>query len=451
MNHFDKIKTIFFLGIGGIGMSALARYFKNIGKEIYGYDLHTTPLTKTLESEGMIIHYKEEPQSIPINTDLVIYTPAIPKENQELNAIKKRKIPMMKRAEVLGVLSKRYYTIAIGGTHGKTSITALTTHLFTTAGIPVVAFIGGIAKNFNTNFVFNSKAKIMIVEADEYDRSFLQLNPNITLISSISADHLDIYGNINILKDTFLQFAQKTVKDGTIIIQKNLTSINITNRKIISYGIDENSAISAKNIKIKNGKFNFNLHASNNTVNLSLEVPGKHSIENALAATSIALEKGISIKTVKFGLESFKGVERRFDFRINTPEHIYIDDYAHHPDEINATLNAARMLFKGKHITVIFQPHLFSRTQDFFIEFAHALEKADSIIILPIYPAREKPIKGITSSLISENINNKNKQILNKTEVIKWIEKNKPEVLITMGAGDIGLMVNKIETILKAK
>ncbi len=452
MNRFKNIQTLYFLGIGGIGMSALARYFHRTGKEIHGYDLHPTPLTTKLEQEGMFIHYEASTQLIPAEIELVIYTPAIPKSNKEFVALRHSKIPMMKRAEAIGILSQHYFTIAIAGTHGKTSITACAAHLLHSAGIPVVAFIGGIAKNFNSNFVFAPDAEIMIVEADEYDRSLLQLKPDISLVSSISADHLDIYKDVKDLQETFLAFAQKTAKNGTLIVRNNLKTLDRFDGRKITYGIGDDADVTTDDIVIEEGKFCFTLRIpKEKEVSISLEVPGKHSVENALGAAAIACKIGLSIEKIKKGLETFRGVERRFDFKINTPERVYIDDYAHHPDEINATLEAARMLFPRKKITVVFQPHLYSRTRDFATGFAHALEKADEIFLLPVYPAREQPIEGVDSNIIFNKINNKNKHLVNKESLLQRLQTEKPELLLTLGAGDIGLMSGTIEKLLQGE
>ncbi len=452
MNRFKNIQTLYFLGIGGIGMSALARYFHRMGKEIHGYDLHPTPLTTKLEQEGMFIHYEASPQFIPADVELVIYTPAIPKTNKELVAFRHLNIPMMKRAEAIGVLSQHYFTIAIGGTHGKTTITACVAHLLQSAGIPVVAFIGGIAKNFDSNFVWAPHAEIMIVEADEYDRSLLQIEPDLSLVSSISADHLDIYKDVNDLQETFLTFARKTAKNGTLIVQKNLKTFNRFEGRKTTYGIGDDADVTTDNIVLKEGKFCFTLRIpKEKETTISLEVPGKHSVENALGAAAIAHKMGLSIENIKIGLETFRGVERRFDFKINTPERVYIDDYAHHPDEINATLEAVRMLFPQKKMTVVFQPHLYSRTRDFATAFAQALEKADEILLLPVYPAREQPIEGVDSNIILDKINNKNRQLLDKESLFQWLQTEKPELLLTLGAGDIGLMSDTIEKLLQGE
>ncbi len=445
MTDFDNITNIYFLGIGGIGMSALARYFKRAGKNIYGYDLTETPLTETLESEGMKIWYVDNPELVPQNVELVVYTPAVPKQNKLFGYFKNSGVRFMKRAEVLGILSRSYNTVAIAGTHGKTSITALTTNVFVKAGMPVVSFIGGMAKNFDGNFVFDEKAEIMIAEADEYDRSLLQLAPQTALISTISPDHLDIYGNVNELKKTFLEFADLVPSSGNLVVNHNLKDLFDGKNGLITYGLTGNATVSATDVEIENGRFKFNIKfPDDEKLTVRMQVPGKHTVENALGVAALAWKNGIDIKDIKHGLESFAGVERRFEIKINNDDLVIVDDYAHHPDEIDATLNTARMLYNDKKITVVFQPHLYSRTRDFAEGFARSLDNADRVVLLPVYPAREKPLKGVSTSLIFDKMKNGNKTILKKEELINELLKEKPEVLILMGAGDIGFLVDDV-------
>ncbi len=447
--NFKNIHTVYFLGAGGIGMSALARYFKLEGKEVYGYDLHRTPLTEQLESEGIRIHYEDNPSLIPQDTGLVIYTPAIPADNKEMIYLQKSNIPMLKRSEVLGLLSEGYKTVAVAGTHGKTSITAMTSHLLVSTGIPVMAFIGGIALNFSSNFVHYPGAEIMVVEADEYDRSMLKLHPYLSLISSVSADHLDIYKDIDDLRNTFVRFANQTAQEGAVILHENIDIDGLQNNRILKYGTKSSGNGYASDVRVVNGKFTFALHfPDSEPVTVTMEVPGLHYVQNAVGAAMLAFQLGLSTKQIKAGLESFKGVERRFNFRIRTGDCIYIDDYAHHPEEIEATLEAARMLFPGKKMTVVFQPHLYSRTRDFASDFGKALSLADHIILLPIYPAREKPIPGITSEYLLQKTEKPEKQLLEKEELYALLKETKPELLLTLGAGDIGMMTDKIEEIL---
>ncbi len=445
-----EVKRVYFLGIGGIGMSALARFFKKQGADVHGYDRTRTPLTITLENEGMHIHYDENIALIPSNLDLIIYTPAIPKENKEYIYFIENGFELKKRAEVLGELSKEFFTIAVAGTHGKTSISSLAAHMLKAAGRNLTALIGGILKNYGSNFILSETTDILLVEADEYDRSFLQLHPDISVISSMDADHLDIYGDGNELKNTFFQFAEKLDEQGVLIYHNSLPELKQVVKKSISYSARTIAACTAEKVHVENGNFVFNLIYGSVTIeNIELAVPGLHYIENALAAAAIGFEVGLSPAEIKSGLESFEGVQRRFDYHIKTDELVFIDDYAHHPQELKVTIEAAKTLYPDKTITGVFQPHLFSRTQDFADDFAKALDGLDEIILLDIYPAREKPIPGVTSEIIFSKMKNQHKKLLKKDELTGYLSDNKPEVLITLGAGDIGLMLNDIETILK--
>jgi len=442
----NKVNKMYFLGIGGIGMSALARYFLHLGKEIYGYDLASTPLTNQLEDEGMIIHFEEDISKIPTDLDLVIYTPAIPAENTELIYLLNADLPILKRAELAGKLSESYFTVAVAGTHGKTSICAMTAHLLKSSGINTTAIIGGILNNYKSNLVVSDHTDCLIIEADEFDRSFLQLHPNIAIISSMDADHLDIYHDKQSLSDSFQTFANNLKEDGLLIVNQTIKDSIDQTKKTISYGISEKAMMMASNIHVEDGKFVFDLQYENETINgIRLAVPGYHYVENALAAAVVGMQFGLDPDQIKEGLESFEGVERRFEFRINTDDKIFIDDYAHHPEEIRVTIEAVKTLFPDKKITGIFQPHLFSRTNDFAAEFAESLEPLDEVILLPIYPAREKPVQGITSTIIFDRIKNPNKQLISKDDLINYLSGKQPEVLITLGAGDIGLMVPEIE------
>ena len=441
---------MYFLGIGGIGMSALARYFNGEGKKIFGYDLTSTPLTQQLEAEGMEIHYEEKPSEIPSDIDLVVLTPAVPSENSELVYFIRKGTPMIKRAQLIGQLSHDHFTIAVAGTHGKTSISAIAAHLLKSSGIQLTAFVGGICRNYKSNLVLSEKTDYLLVEADEFDRSFLNLKPNITVISSMDADHLDIYGNKEELVNTFKQFAGLLNKKGVFIRNKSLPVFNLPDVKTTTYGIHPDAGVKAKNIHIHNGQFVFDLETEKQKITgIAMQIPGYHYIENALAAAAIGIQLGLNGDQIKAGLEGFTGVERRFEIRINQNKQVFIDDYAHHPEEIKATISAVKMLHPDKKITAIFQPHLFSRTKDFADDFATALSEVDELILLDIYPAREKPIPGITSKTILSGIQNTDKRILSKNELMEYLEKNKPELVLTMGAGDIGLLTKKIEKALQ--
>jgi len=440
---------MYFLGIGGIGMSALARWYNHQGATIFGYDLNRSPLTDELITEDMTLHFDADISQIPENIDIVVYTPAIPSDNIELVYLKNTKIPIFKRAELIGQITKDYTTIAVAGTHGKTSISALTAHLLKHSGADVTAFVGGICRNYNSNLILSNSTEYLIIEADEYDRSLLQLEPDIAIISSMDEDHLDIYQNHDDIKTTFTSFAQKLSIDGVLIHNSKLDPFYNIPGKHISYGITANSSIFASNIHVSNKKFVFDIDTDIGKLkDIEIQVPGIHNIENTLAAIAVAIEIGLSIPEIVSGIKTFKGVERRMDFRIVNENIIYIDDYAHHPEEIKATISAVKALYPNKKITGIFQPHLFSRTRDFTREFAKELSELDEIILMEIYPAREKPIQGITSHTLLDYIDNKSAQLMNSKEILNYLSDNQPEVLLTMGAGDIGLLVKEIEKLL---
>jgi UDP-N-acetylmuramate--alanine ligase len=437
------------LGIGGIGMSALARYFHSRGITIYGYDMSSTPLTRQLEAEGMHVHYVDDVSLIPENVTRVIYTPAIPETNREFRYFKARNIKMEKRAAVIGEISRDLFTIAIAGTHGKTSITAMVTQILYTAGLPIVAFVGGIVKNFDTNLIISEHPQYMVVEADEYDRSLLTLHPDIGVITSVDADHLDVYSGLEDLQRTFLQFARLLPEKGLLIHHEKLKIFvgEIKNR--LSYGTTGDAALSADNIRLEEGRYCFDVRQNGKQLMLlKMHIPGRHYVENALAAIGVALRLDIGISVIKRALETFAGVVRRFDYRICTSERVYIDDYAHHPEELRATLQAVRQTYPGRKITAVFQPHLYSRTRDFADDFARVLSEADCLILLEIYPAREKPIPGITSRLIADKVNLEEKYIMDKKRLVAFLKREKPALLLTLGAGDIGLMVSEIEKIM---
>ena len=442
---FGKGHTIYFLGIGGIGMSALARYFKHRGAVVVGYDRVATPLTTMLESEEMQIHYTDDPSFLPQTIDLVIYTPAIPADNNEFLTLKARGVTIKKRAEILGMLSETYYTIAIAGTHGKTTITAMTTHVLQAAGINLIGFIGGIANNFDNNLVFgDGEETVMVVEADEFDRSFLQLTPDIAVVSSVDADHLDVYGKQESVTEGFQLFVER-LNDLGLLIYKNGLPLQ-TEHDSLTFGTDSKSDFYAENIHVENGKTIFTLCIPNKEKTVvKLPMAGTYNVLNALATAAVANEFDIKPNEIAQALETFKGVRRRFDIRVNSSNHSYIDDYAHHPEEIKAFLTAVREFYPDKKMTVVFQPHLFTRTHDFMNAFAESLSLADSLILLDIYPAREKPIEGISSKILLEKIELLEKQLCSKQELLNCVEKLKPELLITMGAGDIDCFVEPLE------
>ncbi len=445
-----EVKKMYFLGLGGIGMSALARYCSTLGIEIHGYDLTPTKLTNRLADEGMQIHYEDNVSLIPDDLDLVIYTPAIPKTNKEFQYFQNSNIEMLKRSQLLGLLSEEFFTIAVAGTHGKTSISSIIAHILYQANVNVSAIIGGIMNNYGTNAIINGKTEYLVVEADEFDRSFHYLHPDMSVISSVDNDHLDIYSDNASLLNAFEIFASKTNENGLLIKCDKLDSFAKNSGNCLSYGFGKNADVKAENVHIDAGKFVFDLHYKDVLINdIHMQIPGRHYIENALAAASVALKLDLSVKEIKAGLETFSGVERRFEYKINTDKIVFIDDYAHHPQEIESTLDAVNELYPLKKMLVVFQPHLFSRTADFADGFAQSLERADEIILLDIYPARELPRPGVDSNLILGKIKNKNKRLLSKEELKKYVKEENIELLVSLGAGDIGAMVNDLKEILE--
>ena len=447
MNLSNKI--LYFLGIGGIGMSALARWCAHQGAMIYGYDLQPTKLTDELISEGMIVHFTSDISLIPKNIDFVVYTPAIPSDDIEYLHFIESKTPMIKRAELIGKISHDITTIAIAGTHGKTSISALTAHILKNANLNISAFVGGICRNYNTNLILSDSTDYLVLEADEYDRSLLQIEPNIAVISSMDEDHLDIYADKNDIKNTFIEFSKKIDDGGVLIYNSTIGPFDLSNIKKLSYSGGNPASIHASNIRITEGVYIIDIDANGTPIkNISIQIPGLHNIENTLAAVAIGLELGLTPDEIKSGIETFQGVERRMDYRIKNDRVIYIDDYAHHPEEIKVTVDTIKELYPNKKITGIFQPHLYSRTRDFAKEFAGQLSKLDEVILMDIYPAREKPIPGITSEIISDSIVGTKCQTLKPKEILNYLSNNNPQVVLTMGAGDINMMVEKIENTL---
>ncbi|MFC2110961.1 UDP-N-acetylmuramate--L-alanine ligase [Bacteroidota bacterium] len=446
--NINNLNKIYFIGIGGIGMSALARYFNQNDVEVHGYDKTHSNITDELIFEGISIHFEEDIELLPQDIDLVIYTPAIPEEHKELIYFKEKGFPIKKRAEVLGIISKDFFTIAVAGTHGKTTITSIISHLLISSRKKITAFIGGISNNLNSNFISLPDSKILIVEADEFDQSFLSLKPDIAVISSMDADHLDIYNSKESLEESFMLFSKQIKDDGNLIIRSDLKYASEIEDKRISYSIKESSDVYASEIKIKNNQFVFDLIYYGETIqNITLGIPGFHNIENAVAASVVALELGVKPDSIKNALQTYSGVKRRFDVRINREDFVYIDDYAHHPEELRACINSVKKMYPDKKINGVFQPHLFSRTRDFADEFARSLELLDEVVLLEIYPAREKPIQGVNSEMLLNKIKCKNKYLLNNDKLLEKLKQQKPEVLLTLGAGNIDLLVESIEEI----
>lgn len=441
-------KKAYFLGIGGIGMSAIARYLHTEGYEVSGYDKTATVLTRKLEEEGIKIHFEEDVSQIPTAPDWVVYTPAIPKKHKEIQWLKANGFELKKRAEVLGFISKEKRTLAIAGTHGKTTTTSLLTHILKVGGIDCTAFLGGIAENYGSNFIAG-KSDFVVVEADEYDRSFLHLSPEMAAITSTDADHLDVYGNAeSMLESGFKAFVKKVKTEGTVFLHKDV-SLTVSDRKCYDYGID-GGAYRAENVRVENGWFVFDFKSEiENIDHIKMALPGRHNISNATVAIAIAQQIGVKGEAVKQALATFKGIKRRFEIMFRNEKQVYIDDYAHHPSELKAAIGATRELFPDKKITGIFQPHLYSRTNDFQEDFAAELSKLDEVILLDIYPARELPIEGVSSQLILDKISNTNKQLVKKEDLLAELERREIEVLMTLGAGDIDVFREPVKGLFK--
>ena len=450
MKDIKKISSVYFLGIGGIGMSALARYFRSIGIKVSGYDKTPTVLTNKLKDEGIDIHFEDDISLIDKNAELVVYTPAVPKDHKEYNYLLENNYTVLKRSDVLGMITKETFSICVAGTHGKTTTSAMIAHILRHSGYGCNAFLGGIASNYSTNF-WSSEKNVSVAEADEYDRSFLKLFPDIAVITAMDADHLDIYGTAEKLQDAFIEFANQ-VKPGGLLISKfglvRNDEFKATNK--ISYSMHDNNANAyGENIQLNNGSYLFDIVIEKEKIeNIELNMGGMHNIENAVAAITVAKNIGITKEKIKAAVADFKGVKRRFEYIIKTDDLVMIDDYAHHPEELRALITGAKELFPGKKCTVIFQPHLFSRTKDFADGFAEVLSLADETILLPIYPAREKPVEGVNSEMVLNKMTNSKKQVLSKEDLLNWIKNNKQELLITAGAGDIDTLVEPIKNIL---
>lgn len=451
----EDYDRIYFVGIGGIGMSALARWFVARGKAVAGYDRVETELTKTLVEEGCEVHYDDDVLQIPTpfkgqGGTLVVYTPAIPADHKEFTFFKENDFELKKRSEVLGMITQGNYTIAVAGTHGKTTTTSMIAHLLNGQSGGVSAFVGGIMTNYNSNLLIGDEDSPIIVEADEFDRSFLHLSPNYTVVTSIDPDHLDIYGDASELEKSFKAFVEKTDPKGRILMSSE-AGVKIPGPQYTSYDIRLGDIV-AEGMRIVEGAFVFDYRKGRIKINdLFLYVPGYHNVMNALAAVTVAFEMGLSDKQIRTRLKTYKGVKRRFEFIQRFGKTIFIDDYAHHPTEINSLLRSVRVLYKRRKITVVFQPHLYSRTRDFMDEFAESLDAADEVILLPIYPAREQPIKGVTSFELFEKLKLEKKHLVSKEELPDLIRELQPEVLLTVGAGDIDKEVPKLAEIVKEK
>lgn len=450
MNPLTDLKSIYFIGIGGIGMSALARYFNTQGVKVAGYDKTPTALTDSLEEEGIQIHFVDDISKIDKDATVIVYTPAIPSDHKELNFYKDNGYLVVKRSDVLQWVTENAFTIGIAGTHGKTTTTSMTAHILRHSGFGCNAFLGGIASNYDTNFWSHEK-NVVVVEADEYDRSFLKLSPNIAVITAVDPDHLDIYGTAEEVLKAFGQYADK-IKPGGVLIQKLGTTVDTTptNKTIVTYGYDQDkAAFHTRDLKVVDGSYIFSLvHPAGILNEVVLNMGGLHNVENAIAAIAIALNLGIEEEKIIAAVAAFKGVKRRFEYKVKSANKILIDDYAHHPEELSALISGVRSIYPNEKMVLVFQPHLYSRTQDQAAGFSATLDLADEVILLPIYPARELPIPGVTSEMLLSEMKLEKKQIMTKEQLLEWAASTQDKLIVMAGAGDIDVCINHIQEIL---
>lgn len=449
----NSLQRIYFIGIGGIGMSALARFFNREGIAISGYDKTETTLTKKLVEEGMDIHYEDRPDLIPEKIDLVVYTPAVPKDHKELSQLMESNIPVLKRSQVLGLISEAKKCIAVAGTHGKTTTSSMTAHLLKDCGMDISCFLGGIANNFGSNYCYG-ESEWTVIEADEFDRSFHTLRPEIAILLSMDPDHLDIYGAKEKMQESFEIFLLKVNEGGQVLVHYDLmerfsesflNQLHAKHIAIHTFGVNK-GAVNVSELKYTDGFQTFDYFGFHSEIkNFQLSMPGIHNTSNMCAAIAVAELLGNSEEKIKAAVKSFSGIKRRFDINIERPDFVYVDDYAHHPGELNAAISSAKALWPDKKLTVVFQPHLFSRTNDFMEEFAEELSKVDELILMEIYPARELPMDGVTSSVLLEKVNLGNKSLVQKSDLVTFIKGRKPELLMTLGAGDIDVFVELIK------
>ncbi len=447
VHKLDTIKNIYFIGIGGIGMSALARYFVAKGCVVNGYDKTQTILTESLSGLGINIHYEDNIDLIDKNASVVVYTPAIPDSHQELTYYRANGYEVIKRSDVLGWITEGTVNICVAGTHGKTTVSTMIAHLLRDSGYGCTAFLGGIATNYNTNF-WSCDNNVVVVEADEYDRSFLKLQPSVAVITSMDADHLDIYKTPEAFEDAFVRFSEKVKEGGLLLAKKGLArEAYFDASKLVTYSLNGNGAsIYAKDVTVVNGAYCFTAVGPDwHIEELVLNMGGLHNIENALVAIAVAVHLGINPETIKTALANFAGVKRRFEYLVKSNEQVLIDDYAHHPAELAALISGVRSLYPNEHFTLVFQPHLFSRTQDLCDGFAQSLSAADEVVLLPIYPARELPIPGVTSEMIKDKMTNQNVVLLEKEALQDWVKKQQPKLLVMAGAGDIDVLIRNIK------
>ena len=448
--RIEAAHNVFLIGIGGIGMSALARYFYKQGARVQGYDKTPSPITEALQAEGISVFFEDDLSQYPSQVDLVIYTPAIPADHLGLNWYREQGFNVYKRSEILEELTKTKETIAVAGTHGKTSITALLAHVLNASDKPATAFIGGVANNFRSNFVYRESDRV-VVEADEFDRSFLRLHPHIAVISALDPDHLDIYGSLEELTANFFAFTKQVSREGCLILQAQLPLVaKVDHPKVFTYGIDTPADFVAENIRVEEGHFLFDLDIQGDSYGtFRLAFPGYHNVENALAALAVGYVLEANMEAMRAALASFSGIRRRFEKVYVGKEVVYIDDYAHHPKEIEALIRSVRRLYPGRFITAIFQPHLYTRTRDLAEGFANALTAADEVILLPIYPAREVSLPGVESGLIARKIKEKPVQVIEKSDLLDTLASRPRDIILTIGAGDIDRLVQPIHEWLK--
>ena len=458
-DEIKKIRSVYFIGIGGIGMSAIARFFHSNGIRVSGYDRGETGLIKELEAEGIQIHFDENVEMIPKDVDIVVYTPAVPRDHKELVFYQQHGYKVVKRSDVLQMITKSSFNICVAGTHGKTTTTTMIAHLLRDSGYGCNAFLGGISVNYGTNF-WGSERNVCVVEADEYDRSFLKLDPDIAVISSMDPDHLDIYGTAQAMEEAFVDFSKKIKPGGLLISKFGLKrGKDLAASRHLTYSLQNESADAyAGNIRMRNGSYEFDVMIRDNRLeDVVLNMGGMHNVENAVAAIAVASSLEIENDKIRAAVESFKGVKRRFEYIIKNERIVFIDDYAHHPEELRALIQGAKTLFKQKKCTIIFQPHLYTRTRDLVSGFAEVLDLADEVILLPIYPARELPVEGVSSEMILKKMKIESKKVMSKDELLKWVKSDYVknvnrefgQVLITAGAGDIDMVVEPIKEILE--
>ncbi len=459
MIESQDIKKVYLLGIGGIGMSALARYFRFIGKSVSGYDKTPSALTEELVKEGIPVHYFEELSTLPTlsekDSTLVIYTPAVPSSFGEMAYFRDNGFEIYKRSRVLGLLASDRRCIAVAGTHGKTSVTTMTAHLLKQSSVDCSAFMGGISRNYNTNLLLpDNDSQFLVAEADEFDRSFLQLYPELAVITWMDADHLDIYGDHESVIEAFAAFVSQ-IKPGGALLYRQGAAINKDWNPAIryySYSVSEDADFQAFNLRVENGSYVYDLKTPDRVIeNVALSYPGLMNVENSIAASGLALLSGVSSEEIKLALAQYRGVERRFDIRYKSDKVIYIDDYAHHPRELEATIRSVRHLWPGKKVTGIFQPHLYTRTRDFADGFAESLDLLDEALVLEIYPAREEPIPGVDTGMILERMKIQNKRRCSKNDFTAILDHYQPEILLTLGAGDIDRLIDPITAYLKER